>query len=58
MRIVNELEFSEVYTNRQNGELMDAFHNGYKLSSTGIKEDKYGVKGYLQKKIVYMNYNY
>ena len=58
MRAVNELEFGEVYTNRQNGELINAFHNGYKLSGTGGEDGKYGVEGYLQKKTVYMNYNY
>ena len=58
MRTVNELEFGEVYTNRQNGELINAFHNGYKLSGTGGEDGKYGVEGYLQKKTVYMNYNY
>ena len=56
MRAVNELEFGEVYTNRENGELINAFHNGFKLSGTGGEDGKYGLEGYLQKKTVYMNY--
>ena len=32
MRAVNELEFGEVYVNRENGEMINAFHNGFKLS--------------------------
>ena len=58
MRAVNELEFGEVYTNRENGEMVNAFHNGYKLSGIGGEDGKHGLEGYLQKKTVYMNYNY
>ncbi len=58
MRMVNELEFGEVYVNRKNGELVNGFHNGYKLSGVGGEDGKYGIEGYLQKKTIYMNYNY
>lgn len=58
MRMINELEFGEVYVNRQNGELINGFHNGYKLSGVGGEDGKYGIEGYLQKKTVYMNYNF
>lgn len=58
MRSVNELEFGEVYINRENGELLNAFHGGYKLSGIGGEDGKYGMEGYLQKKTMYMNYNY
>lgn len=58
MRAVNELEFGEVYTNRRNGELVNAFHNGYKLSGTGGEDGKHGLEGFMQKKTVYMNYNF
>ena len=40
MRAVNELEFGEVYTNRENGEMVNAFHNGYKLSGIGGEDGK------------------
>lgn len=52
------LEFGEVYVNRQNGELINGFHNGYKKSGLGGEDGKYGLEGYLQKKMVYLNYNY
>lgn len=52
------LEFGEVYINRENGELINGFHNGYKKSGLGGEDGKYGLEGYLQKKMVYLNYNY
>lgn len=58
MRAVNELDFGEVYVNRENGELLNGFHNGYKKSGLGGEDGKYGLDGYLQKKTIYMNYNY
>ena len=58
MRAVNELEFGEVYTNRENGEMINGFHNGFKLSGIGGEDGKHGLEGYLQKKTIYMNYNY
>ena len=57
MRMVQELEFGEVYVNRRNGELVNAFHNGYKLSGVGGEDGRYGLEGYMQKKTVYMNYD-
>lgn len=57
MRMIQELDFGEVYVNRENGELLNAFHNGYKLSGTGGEDGEHGLQGYLQKKTVYMNYN-
>ena len=58
MRAVNDLEFGEVYVNRENGELVNAFHNGYKKSGLGGEDGKHGLEGYLQKKTIYMNFNY
>ncbi len=57
MRMINELEFGEVYVNRKNGELVNGFHNGFKLSGVGGEDGKYGIEGYLQKKTIYMNYS-
>ncbi|MGI6162153.1 MAG: aldehyde dehydrogenase [Christensenellales bacterium] len=56
MQAVRELEFGEIYTNRTNGEEINAFHNGFKLSGMGGEDGKHGLEGYLQKKTVYMNY--
>jgi lactaldehyde dehydrogenase / glycolaldehyde dehydrogenase len=58
MRAVNKLEFGEVYVNRENGELINGFHSGYKKSGIGGEDGVYGLEGYLQKKTVYMNYDY
>ena len=57
MRITRELEFGEVYVNRQNGELINGFHNGFKLSGVGGEDGKHGLQAYLQKKVVYLNYD-
>ncbi len=54
----NELEFGELYINRENGELLNGFHNGYKKSGLGGEDGKHGLEGYLQKKMIYVNYNY
>ncbi len=58
MKASNELEFGELYINRENGELINGFHNGYKKSGLGGEDGKYGLEGYLQKKMVYVNYNF
>ncbi len=58
MKAVNEIEFGELYINRENGELVNGFHNGYKKSGLGGEDGKHGLEGYLQKKMVYLNYNY
>ncbi len=58
MRAANELEFGELYINRENGELLNGFHNGFKKSGLGGEDGKYGLEGYLKKKMVYVNFNY
>ncbi len=57
MRATRELEFGELYINRQSGELLNGFHTGHKLSGLGGEDGKYGLDGYLQKKSVYMNWD-
>ncbi len=58
MTAMRELEFGEVYVNRENGELVNGFHNGYKKSGLGGEDGKHGLEGYLQKKMMYINFNY
>lgn len=58
MTAANELEFGELYINRENAELINGFHNGYKKSGLGGEDGQHGLEGYLQKKMVYINYNY
>jgi len=50
MRAVNELDFGEIYINREMGELRQGFHNGYRLSGIGGEDGKYGIENYLKKK--------
>ncbi|MEM8899437.1 MAG: aldehyde dehydrogenase family protein, partial [Bacteroidota bacterium] len=56
MRLVDELEFGEVYVNRGHGEQHQGFHNGLKLSGTGGEDGKYGFDQYLEKKTFYVKY--
>lgn len=58
MTAMRELEFGEIYVNRENGELVNGFHNGYKKSGLGGEDGKHGLEGYLQKKMMYVNFNY
>lgn len=55
-RLVQELDFGEVYVNRPIGEQRQGFHNGFKLSGTGGEDGKYGMENYLQKKTFYVNF--
>ncbi len=57
MRATRELEFGELYINRQSGELLNGFHTGHKLSGLGGEDGKHGLEGYLQKKSIYMNWD-
>lgn len=57
MRATRELEFGELYINRQSGELLNGFHTGHKLSGLGGEDGKHGLDGYMQKKSVYMNWD-
>lgn len=57
MRATRELEFGELYINRQSGELLNGFHTGHKLSGLGGEDGRHGLEGYLQKKSVYMNWD-
>ncbi len=58
MTTVNRIEFGELYVNRENSELINGFHNGFKKSGLGGEDGKHGLEGYLQKKMCYINYNY
>ena len=57
MRLVNELDFGEIYVNRPMGEQRQGFHNGWKMSGTGGEDGKYGIENYLQKKSMYVDYS-
>ena len=56
MRLNDELEFGEIYINREHGEQHHGFHNGYKHSGTGGEDGKYGIEQYLDKKTFYVRH--
>jgi len=56
MRIVDDLEFGEIYFNRSSGELVQGFHTGWGQSGLGGEDGKYGFDGYLRKKTMYVNW--
>jgi len=58
MVAMRDLEFGEIYTNRSIGEEINAFHNGYKISGVGGEDGKHGMEGFMQKKTVYINFDY
>lgn len=57
MKAAKELEFGETYINRENFEAMQAFHAGWKKSGIGGDDGKYCIEEYLQKHVVYVDYD-
>lgn len=55
MRISTDLDFGEVYVNREGGEAPQGFHHGYKDSGLGGEDGKYGLEAYVQTKTIYLN---
>lgn len=56
MAAARDLNFGEIYCNRQNGELVQGFHTGWKQSGLGGEDGKHGFDGYLRKKTMYLNW--
>ncbi len=50
MKLVGELEFREIYVNRTMGEMVQGFHNGFKMSGIGGEDGKHGLENYLQRR--------
>ena len=57
-KVCRELEFGEVYVNREHFEAMQGFHAGMKKSGIGGADGKHGVEEYLVTKVVYMDTHY
>ncbi|MFT8472153.1 aldehyde dehydrogenase [Acetobacter persici] len=55
MRISSDLNFGEIYVNREGGEAPQGFHHGYKDSGLGGEDGKYGLEAYVQTKTIYLN---
>ena len=56
MHASEELEFGEVYVNREHFEAIQGFHAGWKKSGIGGADGKHGMEEYLQTKVVYSQY--
>ena len=57
-KVCRELEFGEVYINREHFEAMQGFHAGMKKSGIGGADGKHGVEEYLVTKVVYLDTHY
>ena len=57
LRATKELNFGEVYVNRENFEAIQGFHAGWRKSGIGGADGRHGLEEYLQTKVVYMQQN-
>ena len=57
-KVSRELQFGEVYINREHFEAMQGFHAGKKKSGIGGADGKHGVEEYLSTKVVYLDTHY
>ncbi|BAK84886.1 aldehyde dehydrogenase [Komagataeibacter medellinensis] len=55
MRMTAELNFGEIYVNREGGEAAQGFHHGYGDSGLGGEDGQYGLEAYVDTKTVYLN---
>lgn len=55
MRLSTDLDFGEIYVNREGGEAAQGFHHGYGDSGLGGEDGKYGLDAYSRHKTVYLN---
>jgi lactaldehyde dehydrogenase/glycolaldehyde dehydrogenase len=57
LKATKELNFGEVYINRENFEAIQGFHAGWRKSGIGGADGKHGLEEYLQTKVVYLQQN-
>ncbi|MCE2576264.1 aldehyde dehydrogenase [Komagataeibacter sp. FNDCR2] len=55
MRLTNDLNFGEIYVNREGGEAAQGFHHGYGDSGIGGEDGQYGLEAYVDTKTIYLN---
>ncbi|RFD20373.1 aldehyde dehydrogenase [Komagataeibacter melaceti] len=55
MRMTTELNFGEIYVNREGGEAAQGFHHGYGDSGIGGEDGQYGLEAYVDTKTIYLN---
>ncbi|WP_166852883.1 aldehyde dehydrogenase family protein [Isoptericola sp. BMS4] len=56
MRMVDELEFGEVYVNQVGPEQVQGFHTGWKSSGLGGDDGEHGYEKYLRRKTTYIHH--
>ena len=56
MRAANALDFGELYINRGQGEQVQGFHTGWKLSGLGGEDGEHGFESYLRKQTMYVSW--
>ncbi|GAB2642653.1 aldehyde dehydrogenase [Gordonia jinhuaensis] len=54
MRVIDELEFGEVYVNRENEEAIQGFHAGIKASGIGGADGKHAIEDYTTTQVSYI----
>ncbi len=57
MHAINDLEVGTVFVNKMITGYIQGYHSGHKHSGIGGEDGVYGIENYLQKKVVYFNYN-
>ncbi|EZH66933.1 aldehyde dehydrogenase [Bacillaceae bacterium JMAK1] len=57
MRAINELNFGEVYVNREHDEAIHGYHAGWRKSGVGGADGKYGFEDYLATTVAYLQYD-
>ncbi|MBB2200668.1 aldehyde dehydrogenase [Gluconacetobacter tumulisoli] len=55
MKINADLEFGEVYVNREGGEAAHGFHHGYRDSGIGGEDGQHGLEAYVETQTIYLN---
>ncbi|CAM3728590.1 MULTISPECIES: aldehyde dehydrogenase [Paenibacillus] len=50
------LQVGTVFVNQGMSGCMQGYHSGHKLSGLGGEDGEYGLEGYMQKRVVYLNY--
>ncbi|GBQ24986.1 aldehyde dehydrogenase [Acetobacter estunensis NRIC 0472] len=55
LRMTKELNFGEVYVNREGGEEPQGFHHGYGDSGLGGEDGQHGLEAYVDTKTIYLN---
>ena len=56
MRAINEINFGEIYVNREHFEAFQGFHAGMRQSGIGGDDGEHGLEEFLQTQVAYVDY--